>query len=333
MGSTESRARGRLRRAVARFNIGEDLVLTVVPYVLLLALMTSLAILQPQSLSTVHIARIVNISMPLMLVAIGQLIVTLTGGMDLSVGGVFSLTSAIVTASGAWGLPIGPVVIVVCLLGWLPGLVNGILIVYARVKPFIVTLATWFVYGGLALTVLREAGGSIDKSLGLLSTGKIAGVGASIWVITGIALFGVWFLRTRVGLEIKSIGSNREAAFHSGVNVKRVEVIAYCLASLFAVLGGVFFSSQVLSGDPTIGDGYILASFAVVAVGGTRLSGGWGNITGTVVGALVLSYLLSVNYALHLATQWVQILQGLLLIFSVAIQSAIRWLFRRGKEL
>jgi ribose transport system permease protein len=302
----------------------DEAVVRLIPYVLLVLLVVVLAALEPASLSVDATTRIVDISVVLILVGVGQTIVMLSGGIDLSVGGVISLVTAIAatrmsSAGAAWAVAAG-----LLALGWLPGLLNGALIVYGRLQPFIVTLGTWFVLGGLSLVVLPSAGGTVSGAFGWIASGALLGLGNSIWItlLAGVAAW--WLLQTRLGLEIRAIGSDREAAHQSGVPVRRVTLLTYCLASEFAVLAGLVLASSSLSGDPTGGDTYILMSVAAAVIGGTSLFGGRGTTTGTIVGALVLSYLLSVVFALDVPSQWSLIASGALLIISQCLQDGAR---------
>jgi ribose transport system permease protein len=322
-----------LHDALPRLAHPEDFVLALLPYVVLAVLVAWLAVLQPKSLTFDQFAQITNIELVLILLGVGQTIVVLTGGIDLSVGGVLSVVNAIAASHMAAKADAIWVSIVLIALGWLPGVANGLLIVYGELQPFIVTLATWFIWGGIAFLFLPVTGGTVNASLGWLSTGTVTGVQNPIWALVIVVLFGGWFLRTRLGLEIRSVGSDRESAFQSGLRAKRAVVAAYGLSSWWTTLGGIVLSAQTLSGDPTVGDSYILPSVAAVVIGGTSLFGGSGTITGTAVGALVLAYVYSVTFALNLSSQWGVIASGLLLIFTVSLQLMVRIAFRRRGEL
>jgi ribose transport system permease protein len=298
----------------------DEAVVRAIPYVLLIALVVMLGVLEPASFSVDATTRIVDISVVLILVGIGQTIVLLTGGIDLSVGGVISLVTAIGATKMAGATDAWVVAALLLAFGWLPGLLNGALIVYGRLQPFIVTLGTWFFFGGLALIVLPSAGGEVNGSIGWIASGALLGIGNSIWITVLAGGVVWWLLQTRVGLEVRAIGSDREAAHQSGVPVRRVTLLSYCLCSWFAVLAGVVLTSGSLSGDPTGGDTYILMSVAAAVIGGTSLFGGRGSATGTIIGALVLSYLLSVVFALDVASQWSLIASGALLIISLCLQ-------------
>jgi ribose transport system permease protein len=320
------------RASLPRLAHPEEFVLGLLPYVVLGILIAWLAILQPKSLTFDQFSQITNIELVLILLGVGETIVILTGGIDLSIGGVLSLTNAIAASHmSSKGAAIG-ISLALVALGWIPGTINGLLIVYGNLQPFIVTLATWFIWGGIAFLVLPVTGGTIDESLGWLSTGTVAGVDNPIWALVLVCIFGYWFLRTRIGLEIRSFGSDRESAFQAGLRDQRAVIFAYAASSWWAVLGGIVLSAQTLSGDPTVGDSYILPTVAAVVIGGTSLFGGSGTIIGTAAGALVLAYVYSVTFALELPSQWGVIASGMLLVLTVSLQLLVRILFRRRGE-
>lgn len=323
----------RLRDLLPRLAHPEDSILAALPYVVLAVLIVWLAVLQPKSLTFGQFSQITNIELVLILLGVGQTLVVLTGGIDLSIGGVLSVTNAIAASHMATKGDAILVSVALVALGWIPGLLNGLLVVYGELQPFIVTLATWFIWGGIAFGFLSVTGGTVDASLGWLSTGSVAGVQNPLVILILVAVFGAWFLRTRLGLEIRAVGSDRESTFQSGLRDRRAILAAYALSSWWAVLAGIVLSAQTLSGDPTVGDSYILPTVAAVVIGGTSLLGGAGTIVGTAVGALVLAYVYSVTFALGLSSQWGVISSGLLLVFTVSLQLLVRVAFRRKGEV
>jgi ribose transport system permease protein len=308
----------------------DDLILAVIPYVILVGLVIWLAVLEPNSFTVASTGRIIDISIVLMLAGIGQTFALLSGGIDLSIGGVISLVSAIAATRMTTAADTRVTTVVLILLGWVPGLLNGLLIVRARLQPFIVTLATWFMLDGLALVVLPSAGGTISGTFSWIGTGSFLGLGSSFWIMILAAVVAAVLLRTRIGLQIRAVGSDADAAHQSGVPVSATLLVAYCLSSEFAVLAGLVLSFQSLSGDPTTGDTYILGSVAVAVIGGTSLAGGRGSAIGTIVGTLILSYLLSVVFALGFASEWSLICEGALLVISLALQAGVRRVLSHG---
>ena len=316
------------RRLVVRGH-PEDFILGALPYLVLAILVVWLGSLVPESLTFDQATYIVGIEAVLILLGIGQTIVVWTGGIDLSIGGVLAVTNTIAaTQMHTKGSMIGMCILLVA-ISWIPGLVNGVLIAYGKLQPFIVTLATWFIWDGIAFFVLKVAGGTIDPSLAWLGAASPLGVGTPIWLLGIVFVFALWFPKTRLGLEIRGVGSNHEAAFQTGIRTNRALILAYVLSSVFAVLAGIFLSAQTLSGDPTVGDGYILTSVAALVIGGTSLFGGRGSLVGTIAGALVLAYVYSVTFALQLASQWALVADGAILVLTVSLQLVVRLAFRR----
>ena len=305
----------------------DDAIVAVLPYVMLVVLIIVLAAIEPRSFTVAATNRIIDISVVLMLVAIGQTFALLSGGIDLSVGGVISLVSAIAATRMSSPTDARLVTVLLILFGWIPGLLNGLLIVRARLQPFIVTLATWFILDGVALVVLPTAGGTVNGALAWIGAGSLLGLDSSFWIMLGAGVITAWLLRTRIGLQIRAVGSDREAAHQSGIPVGATLIVTYCLSSEFAVLAGLVLSFQQLSGDPTSGDTYILGSVAAAVIGGTSLAGGRGSAIGTIIGTLILSYLLSVVFALGFPSEWSLICEGGLLILSLALQTFVRRAF------
>jgi len=322
-----------LRRIKLQQSNIDELLIGLLPYLILFVLIIWLSFILPASFSLYQIKNMINLTMVLLLMAIGQTIVVLTSGIDLSVGGVLSLISVITASMMNTESNVIIVVIILVAFGWLPGLVNGLLVAYGKIQPFIATLATWFVWAGLALLIMPRPGGKIDSSLGYISVGNFLGISNSFWLFFFIIIGGAWFLKTKLGLEIRAIGSDREAAYFSGINVKRIEVIAYSLSSWLTVLGGLMLGAQTLSGDPTVGETYILPTIAATVIGGTQLSGGKGSLSGTAIGAMILTYLSTLVFALRLQPQWAQMMQGLLLISTLSFHFIVHKVFGSGIEV
>jgi ribose transport system permease protein len=256
--------------------------------------------------------------------------VLITGGVDFSIGGVLSVVSAYAASHMATDRDVVISLLVLLALSWVPGLINGALVAYAGLQPFIVTLATWFVWSGIAFYILSSAGGLIDESLSWLSTGTIGGDVRVSTIAAVLALVaGSWIMRSKIGLQMKAVGSDEVAAYESGIPTRRVKVLAYMLSSVWAVLAGIMLSAQSLAGDPTVGNSYILPMITAVVIGGASLAGGRASTTGSAVGALVLTYVTSVTFAEELPAEWSLIIVGLLLIGTVCAQTVVRVALRQ----
>lgn len=302
----------------------------LVPYLMLVVMVLVYASVQTGVLSLRELNLDASAALTLILVATGQTIVITMGGIDLSVGGVVSLSTAIAaTKLGSGGGQMWLWMLVIVAFGAGAGALNGLLVSRLRLQPFIVTLATWSVWGGVALWVLPTEGGTIPTSLTSAANGTLAGIATPVWLVVVIALFWAWFKRTRLGTGIRSVGSSERSARLGGVDVARTTVAAYALCGLFAALAGIFLTTQTASGSPTVGNDYILQSVAAVVIGGTSLFGGRGGVGGTIAGALILTIIGNLVFALHVSSFWVPIASGLLLVLAVVAGSAMELYARR----
>jgi ribose transport system permease protein len=299
------------------------------PYVLLALLVAWLGLIQPATFSTGYAQNVINLSLVLAIIGLGQAIAVLGGGIDLSVPGILSLVN--VVAATQMSTPGRSWMVLVLLLasGWLPGLVNGLLVVYGRMQPFIVTLATWFVFGGLAFYVLPGAGGEVAGTIPDIFSARYLGLAGPTWLFLVLVLFALWFGRTRLGYSIRAVGSDRVSARQSGVSIEVVEIASYALSSWFAVLAGIVLSLQSLSGEPTSGNSYVLPMITAVVVGGVSLLGGRGSLLGPAIGAVVLTYLTGVTFSFRLQPQWNQVFQGALLVLSISSTQLLQVAFNR----
>lgn len=262
---------------------------------------------------------------PLALAAVAQAIVVISGGIDLSIGAMMAFTNVVAAQamrgqSEETGVAIA---IGVLLLGLFIGAVNGALIVVTRVADIIVTLAMSFVWGGCALLVLNVPGGQADRWLTDLARGSIL----SEWlpkpaleVLLIIAVIWIPLRRSRLGLSLYAIGSNRLAAFRSGVPVGRTKIVSYALAGLFSALGGLAITANTGIGTPLPG-GYTLSSVAAVVLGGVSLAGGRGGVFGPIVAVIILALIRADMTFLNLNSNLATVTQGVILIAVVMFGS------------
>jgi ribose transport system permease protein len=267
--------------------------------------------------------------LPLALAAVAQAVVVISGGLDLSIGSMMALTS-VVAAVLMKGQPEGfgiVVVVGVLLLGLALGVINGSLVVLTRVPDIVVTLAMGFVWAGCALLVLNAPGGGATQWLKNLVIGSLGYEWipkAAVVLLVVVALIWIPVRRSRLGLSIYAIGSNRLAAFRSGVSVGRTKVAAYALTGLFAALGGLSLTASTGIGTPVPGP-YTLLSVAAVVLGGVSLAGGRGGVFGPIVAVLILSLIRSDMTFLSLDTNLAVVAQGIILISVVMVGSLVQW--------
>lgn len=271
--------------------------------------------------------------MPLALAAVAQAIVVIAGGIDLSIGSMMALTSVVAaTAMAGQGEAFGiGVVLGVLLLGLVLGAVNGALVVATRVPDIVVTLATSFVWAGCALLVSPAPGGGSARWLMSLATGAV-GIDwiprATVVLLVVVAVVWIPVRRSRLGLSIYAIGSNRLAAFRSGVSVGRTRIVAYVLTGLFAALAGLSLTASTGIGSPVPGP-YTLESVAAVVLGGVSLAGGRGGVFGPIVAVLVLQLIATDMTFLNMDPNLALVAQGVILIGVLMFGSLVQ--LRRGR--
>ena len=260
--------------------------------------------------------------LPLILASVGQAVVMLTGGIDLSLGAVLSLGMAVfvVTATdSATGVATALVLAVAATV--VAGLANGVLVASSGLPPIIVTLAASFLWAGVTLIVLPQPGGFVPAELVRAYNLGWHGVALPAVVIAGA--FALWKLArtTRFGLALYAVGGNEHGAYASGINTRRVKIVAYGFAGLFTGLAGVGLAVQTGSGDPTIGAPYTLNSIAVAVLAGISFFGGVGRMRATLLGALFLGLLSNLLLFTGISTFYQLILQGVVLVVAVAVKT------------
>ena len=271
--------------------------------------------------------------LPLVLAAVAQAIVVIAGGIDLSIGSMMALTSVVSATlmkgqSDEFGVA---VVIGVLLLGLLLGFVNGGLVVVTRVPDIVVTLAMSFVWAGFALLVRSAPGGGAATWLKNVAVGPLGNEWVPKAAVVALVVIGVvWIplVRSRLGLSIYAIGSNRLAAFRSGVPVGRTLVLAYMITGLFSALAGLSLTATTTIGSPVPGP-YTLLSVAAVVLGGVSLAGGRGGVVGPIIAVVILQLIQTDLTFLHVDSNFALVAQGVILIVVVMIGSVIQ--MRRGR--
>jgi ribose transport system permease protein len=220
----------------------------------------------------------------------------------------------------------------------LAGLINGLIVVYGRLQPIIVTLATSSIYGGIALFLRPRPGGFAPDAYGDLITKRVGQLLPETLFAKGtffanffdyipasailliIVLLLVWtpFRRSRLGMWVYAVGSNEGAAYMSGVNVKWAKVFAYVLGGFFAGIAGLFLTAQTRSGDATTGAVFTLQSIAVVVLGGTSLFGGSGGVIGTILGAFALRLIPAILFFARVNPLQQPLWEGAVILLAVA---------------
>lgn len=294
----------------------------LVPYVMLLLLTVIMAIINPGTLSIEHLANKSDAAFSLILAAVGQTFVLLTGGFDLSIGGVICVTNSLLAAhmgNSPGGILLFTFISIFIGLG--VGTFNGFVIEKTKIQPFIVTLATQFICSGSALLILKIDGGEVPDSFIHAFMFRVGGIPFSLIMIAALILLWLYAKRTAFGLSLYSVGSNEKAAHLNGISIMKVKVMAYGLSGLFAAFAGIYRTAQVASGSPTAGIPFVMTSIAAAVIGGTSISGGVGGVIGSVVGVFIIRSITDLLVFMKVSSYWTSLVQGLLLLVAVAITS------------
>ncbi|GGF21063.1 sugar ABC transporter permease [Aliidongia dinghuensis] len=264
------------------------------------------------------------------LVALGMAFVIMTGGIDLSVGATAALASVVSASLSDVGLTAGLAAGVAA--GLAIGLLNGLVIAWARLPPFVTTLATMLAARGIALLVAGNQSVSVswDTSFTDLGGGDFLGFPIPAWIAVAAYVLGAVLLNlTGFGRAVLAIGDNEEAARLMGLPVQRVKLAVYVLTGALAGLAGVILASQFGAGQPTEGQGWELFAIAAVVVGGTLLTGGMGSVGFTLAGTLLLGLIFNIlNFEngkgdFTLSAYWQSVIRGAFLLLVVLLQNRL----------
>ncbi|MEZ4869946.1 MAG: ABC transporter permease [Caldilineaceae bacterium] len=269
-----------------------------------------------------QMASISKNSLPLIYLAIGQAIIVIAGGIDLSLGALL-LLSDVTAARFMEGQPLAMVLLIALALVLGVGLLNaltGYVITISGVPDIVVTLATSYIWSGLALWILPSPGGGTAPEFRWLFTGATSGIGSNYIVpilmmaIPAIAL-AIFARRSRVGLAMYAIGSSSVAALLAGLDVQRAKILSFALGGGMAALAGLATVAITGTGDPrfSVGANATLNSVAAVVLGGIALTGGVGSVLGVVATAVILIMLNPILTAMGINANNAQVIQGVLI--------------------
>jgi ribose transport system permease protein len=297
--------------------------LWAVPLVIVILLVSILTVGTDQFATRENLFNLVSQAMPLLIAAIGQLLVILVGGLDLSIGSVISFSTVILSLDG----PAAVLIPAVFVLAGCVGLFNGLVITRMSVHPIIATLAMQYILLGITRILRPVSGGEVpDIVIGAVQ-GHFLGLPLPVfWGVIIICLAAKILYGSRFGLHLFGIGGGAaagmdDAARSFGVRVDRNIVLGYVGCSMFAALAGVFLAGRIVSGDPNVGLLFELDAITAVAIGGTQLSGGVGSLHGTVLGALIMALLANGMNMANISPFVQTAIKGGLLLVIVGLQS------------
>ena len=300
-----------------------NLLLSLPALALVLVLAGIAASVSPAFLTENNLANLTVRMLPLALVALGQALVLFAGRIDLSVGSIMSLATAVMALTSD---AIGSLAIPLALsAGLLCGLFTASGVIVLRINPLVMGLATAAIVKGATLLILPSPGGAVDYAFyaAFLGGGNVLGPPLLI-VLGAYALMFVFMGWTRFGRSIYAFGSDPRSALANGAVPAKIDLAVYGASGVFAALAGVFLSIRILSGDPLIGEPYTLDAVSAAILGGVALKGGRGNLIGVLFAAIALVLVNNAFNLLQLDTSYPAIAKGLIFIIALV-------LFMRGR--
>ncbi|MFD8812862.1 substrate-binding domain-containing protein, partial [Streptomyces sp. NPDC059627] len=260
------------------------------------------------------------------ILAFGATFVIVSAGIDLSVGSVAALSATVLAWSAtSHGVPVFLAVVLAVATGIAAGLVNGFLIAYGKLPPFIATLAMLSVGRGLALVISGGSPIAFPDSVSHLGDTLGGWLPVPVLVMVLMGLIAAFVLgRTYIGRSMYAIGGNEEAARLSGLRVNKQKLAIYALSGLFAAVAGIVLAARLSSAQPQAANGYELDAIAAVVIGGASLAGGTGKASGTLIGALILAVLRNGLNLLNVSAFWQQVVIGVVIALAVLLDTVRR---------
>lgn len=249
--------------------------------------------------SQANFSSILGVNAPLVLAAIAQTVVILTGGIDLSVGSNMTFVNALaIVLANQHHWPVVQSWITALIGATLVGMFNGLVVAYLRIPSLLATFASMSIVGGLALWVLPNPGGTVPPEIYRTYGQSFLGIPVPAFIILLVLILWLVISKHRVGIYIRAVGGRERSAYVSGIKTERVKFFAYSLNGFLTGIAGLCLTALTASGDPKIGLPFGLNSIAAVILGGAVLSGGWGSIGGSVAGALFLGLISNIVFFL-----------------------------------
>lgn len=291
---------------------------------ILIILITYMALSNENFFKISNFVNIIKQSSVLGIMAIGQTLVILTAGIDLSVGSMMALSGCtMAVANTQWGFSPAVSVILGILIGMVAGFVNGIVITKGKIQAFIATLGMLQVAEGVSLLFtdgLPISG--INEDMLKLGSGLVGGVPISVFAFLGVVILGYVFLNmTTPGRNVIAVGGNEEASRTSGIRVDGTKITVHTLSGLCCAIGGFVMIGRLNSANGLMGGGMELQAITAVALGGTSLAGGLGGIGGTVIGVITIGVLNNGLDLLNTTPFWQKVILGIIIVLVVILDS------------
>ncbi|MDR0362042.1 MAG: ABC transporter permease [Planctomycetota bacterium] len=315
----------------ARLLLGSLRKMSAMPAILLFfALLVANSFIMANSLSRSFLVSYLNNTTPVMCIAIGTSVVIICGEIDISLGAMLSVGNVLLIKLLGAGVPYQAAVVLVLAASMAMGLLNGFLIAAMRGSSLLTTFATSTIYSGLALLIMPVPGGSVAREMSRFYNGSLLGLpAAALFFMIPYAIWKI-YKRTTHGMRLYAAGYDRNKAYVSGVNVTGEKIFAFVFAGFCAGMGALAITSSLGAGDALIGAAMSMMAISAAVIGGVSLSGGYGDVTGSLFGSLFLG-LITVSVLSSNVSPFVQQLaSGLILLFGML--GAMAFGMKSGKK-
>lgn len=278
-----------------------------------------ISILTPRFLNINNILNVLTQVSVNAIIAIGMSFVILTGGIDLSVGSILAISGAVAASIVKSGNSLFSAIMAAVVIGILIGGFNGIIISKRKIQPFIVTLATMTIFRGVTYVFTNGIPISgLDTNFTSIGNKRLIGVPLPVIFIIIVFLLAWYILtQTRFGRYVYALGGNEDSARLSGINTDRVKMLVYIICGIASSISGVIVTSRIGSASPNAGTGYELDAIAAVVLGGTSTAGGEGNVTGTIIGAMIIGVLNNGLNLMNVSPFYQSIVKGIVILLAV----------------
>lgn len=291
-------------------------------YIIFLVIFLVLSIANQAFFTPSNLLNILKQASTVAVIAIGQTLCLITGGMDLSSGSIMALagvTSAMFGLADKTNMPAA--FLTAILVGMLCGFINGLIVSKGRVPAFIATLGMQQAARGMALLVTNATPVfGLSAAYIFMGSGKILGIPMLVIIMAAVVIVTAFILnKTKFGRHVYAVGGNEQSAHVSGIRVQRVKLIVYTAAGALAGLGGIMLAGRIQSGTPTMGEGYELDAIAGAVIGGVSTSGGVGTIYGAVIGSLLMAMISNGLDLMNVSAYYQQIIKGIIIVLAVLL--------------
>jgi ribose transport system permease protein len=285
-------------------------------------------VINPSLLSRFQLQTAANLVVPLALAALGQLVVVIAGGIDISIGAILGLAN-VVFATATLTLPLPIAVLAGIGAGLACGLFNGVLVAFLRLPAIAVTLASSFIIGSIASEIMDRPGGKVSQEFYLATSGELLPFvpAAAFWLAVIAVLLWLVLQRTAFGRHVYGVGSSADSLQAAGINARLAQLGAFTLSGLAVSLGAIMLAGSTLTGDPRSGDPYLLSSIAAVALAGASFSGGKGSLVGTIFAACTLGLIGNLLFFAGVNSYWQYVISALIVIAVVGLPVIARRVF------